>query len=107
MIDGIKRNSRIRLYSSEDRYNIEQGGGRSSLFTRSKNRACDGESRADHGKRIWRFRTGTRRDEQRGQGRNNSDSREAQESTEEDEASKGWTDHLIGNFTRVWQSTGW
>ena len=63
-----------RLYSSEDRYNIEQGGGRSSLFTGSKNRACDGESRADHGKRIWRVHTGTRRDEQHGQGRNNSDS---------------------------------
>ena len=29
---------------------------------------------ADHGKRIWRVHTGTRRDEQHGQGRNNSDS---------------------------------
>ena len=62
-----------RLYSLEDRYKIEQGGGRSSLFTGSKNRACDGESRADHGKRIWRVHTGTRRDEQHGQGRNNTE----------------------------------
>ena len=30
-----------RLYSSEDRYKIEQGGGRSSVFTGSKDRACD------------------------------------------------------------------
>ena len=60
-------------YSSDDRYKIEQGGGRSSLFTGSKNRACDRESRRDHGKRKWRVHTGTRRDEQRGQGRNNSD----------------------------------
>ena len=93
---------RGRLYSSEDRYKIEQGGGRSSLFTGSKNRACDGESRADHGKRIWRVHTSTRRDEQHGQGRNNSDSWEVQESTEEDETSKGWTDHLIRNPTSVW-----
>ena len=28
---------------------------------------------------------------------------EVQESTEEEEASKGWTDHLIGNFTSVWK----
>ena len=34
------------------------------MFTGSKNRACDGESRADHGKRIWRVHTGTRREEQ-------------------------------------------
>ena len=67
VIDGIKRNSRIYVGDSM----IEQGGGRSSLITESKNRACDGESRADHGKRIWRVHTGTRRD---GQGMNNSDS---------------------------------
>ena len=60
-------------YSSEDRFKVEQGG-RSSLFTGSKNRTCDGESRADHGKRKWRVHTGTRRDEQLGPGRNNSDS---------------------------------
>ena len=37
------------------------------MFTGSKDRACDRESREDHGKRIWRVHTGTRRDEQRGQ----------------------------------------
>ena len=68
------------------------------MFTGSKNRAYDGESRADHGKRIWRVHTGTGRDEQHGQGRNNSDSLEVQEFIEEDETSKGWTDHLIGNL---------
>ena len=31
---------------------IEQGGGRSNLFTGSKNRACDGESRTYHGTRL-------------------------------------------------------
>ena len=78
VIDGFKRNSAIyvgdsivrktdkRLSKGKDMY--------SSLFTGSKNRACDGESRADHGKRIWRVHTSTRRDEQHGQGRNNSDS---------------------------------
>ena len=45
--------------------------------------------------------TGTRRDEQHGQGRNDINSAEVQEPTEEDEASKGWTDNLIGNFTTV------
>ena len=52
-----------RLYSSEDRYKIEQGGGRSSVFTESKDRACDRESREDHGKRKGRDHTGTHRDE--------------------------------------------
>ena len=76
VIDGIKRNSRIYVgdsFISEDRLKIEQGGGRSSLFTGSKNRACDRESRTDHGKRKWRVHSGTLRDEQRGQGRNNND----------------------------------
>ena len=76
VIDGIKRNSRIYVGDSIVRKTdtiLSRGGGRSSLFTGSKNRACDGESRADHGKRIWRVNTGTRRDEQHGQGRNNSD----------------------------------
>ena len=35
-------------------------------------------------------------------GRNNSNSGEVQEPTEEDKASKGWTDNLIRNFTSVW-----
>ena len=73
------------------------------MSTGSKNRACDRESREDHGKRTWRVHTGTRRDEQHRQGRNNSNSGEVQETTEEDEASKGWTDTLIRNFTSVWK----
>ncbi len=74
--------------------------------TGSKNRACDRErerERVDHGKRKWRVHTGTHRNEQRRQGRNNSNSGEVQEPTKEDETSKGWTDHLIGNFTSVWK----
>ena len=69
------------------------------MFTRSKNRACDRESREDHGKRKWRVHTDKHRDEQRRQGKDNCDSGEVQEPTEEDEASKGWTDNLIRNFT--------
>ena len=38
-------------------------GGRSSVFTGSKDRACDRESREDHGKRKGRDHTGTHRDE--------------------------------------------
>ena len=45
----------------------------------------------------------TRRDEQRRQERNNSNSGEVQETTEEDEASKDWTDNLIRNCTSVWK----
>ena len=77
--------------------------GRSSLFTGSKNRARDRESRADHGKRKWRVHSDTHRDEERRQGRHNSISGEVQEPTEEDEASKGWTYHLIRNFASVWK----
>ena len=40
------------IYSKEDRYKIEQGEGRSSLFTGSKNRACDREGRAGHGEEM-------------------------------------------------------
>ena len=65
---------RWRLYHPENRYKTEQGGGRSRVFTGSKNRACDRESRGDRGKRKWRDHTSTRRDEQHGQGRNNGDS---------------------------------
>ena len=35
------------------------------MFTGSKNRACDRESREDRGKRKWRDHSGSRRDEQR------------------------------------------
>ena len=44
------------------------------MFPGSKDRACDGESREDHGMRKGRDHTSTRRDEQRRQGRNNGDS---------------------------------
>ena len=43
---------RWRLYHSENRFKTEQGGGRCSVFTGSKNRACDIESREDHGRGI-------------------------------------------------------
>ena len=72
------------------------------MSTGSKNRVCHRESREDHGKRKWRVHTGTHLDEQRRQGRNNSNSGEVKEPTEEDEASKGWRDNLIRNFTSVW-----
>ena len=64
-----------------------QGEGRSSLFTGSKDRACDRESREDHGKRKGRNHSGSRRDEQRGQGGDNGDCGQVQELTEEDEGS--------------------
>ena len=57
---------RWRLYHPENSYKTEQGGGRSSVFTGSKNRACDIESREDHGKRKLRDHTSTRWDEQHG-----------------------------------------
>ena len=49
--------------STDEKQKIEQGGGRSSVFTGSKDRACDRESREDHGKRKGRDHTGTHRDE--------------------------------------------
>ena len=53
VIDGIKRNATIYVgdYHPENRFKTEQGGGRRSVFTGSKNRACDRESREDRGKR--------------------------------------------------------
>ena len=67
VIEGFKRNSAIyvgdsivrktdsRLNKGEDVY--------SSVFTGSKDRACDSKSREDHGKRKGSDRTGTHRDE--------------------------------------------
>ena len=47
MIDGVKRNTRIYVGDSiirkKTRFKTEQGGGRSSVFTGSKNIACDRE----------------------------------------------------------------
>ena len=40
---------RWRLYHPENRFKAEQRGGRSSVFTGSKNRACDRESRGNGG----------------------------------------------------------
>ena len=59
------------------------------MFTGSKDRACDREreSREDHGKRKWRNHSGSRRDEQRGQGGDNGDCGQIEEATEEDEGS--------------------
>ena len=70
----------------------------------------------DHGKRTWRVHTGTHRDEQRRQGRNNSNSGEVQEPTEEEEASTGLDRYSYQEFDQCstdtgirsrWQSTGW
>ena len=67
VIEGFKRNSAIYVGDSivrkTDLYTIEQGRGLSSVFTGSKDRACDRESREDHGKRKGRELTGTHRDE--------------------------------------------
>ena len=72
MINGIKRNTTIYVGDSIIRKTDSRlsKGGRSRVFTGSKNRACDRESRDDHGKRKWRDHTSTRRDEQHRQGRN-------------------------------------
>ena len=54
------------------------------MFTGSKDRACDRESREDHVKRKGRNHSGSRRDEQSGQGGDNGDCGQVQELTEED-----------------------
>ena len=107
MIDGIKRKSRIFVGDF--------------IVTKTDTRLSKGEdvvvclpeSRIEHvAERVEQITGrgnggsilgGTHRDEQRRQGRNNSNSGEVQEPTEEDEASKGWTDNLIRNFTSVWK----
>ena len=68
VIDGIKRKSRIFVGDSivrktDTRLSKEEDV---VVFTGSKDRACDRESREDHGKRKGRDHTGTHRDEQRG-----------------------------------------
>ena len=70
VIDGIKRKSRIFVGDSivrktDTRLSKEEDVVR-SVFTGSKDRACDRESREDHGKRKGRDHTGSHRDEQRG-----------------------------------------
>ena len=58
-----------------------------SVFTGSKDGACDRERREDHGKRKGMNHSGSHRDEQRGQGGDNGDCGQVQELTEEDEGS--------------------
>ena len=87
VIGGIKRKLTIFVGDSIVRKTdarLSKGQDVVVFSTGSKNRACDRESRADHGKRKWRVHTGTHRDEQRRQGRNNSNIGEEQEPTEED-----------------------
>ena len=57
------------------------------MFTGSKDRACDRESREDDVKRKGRNHSGSCRDEQRGQVGDNGDREQIQEATEEDEGS--------------------
>ena len=52
------------------------------MFTGSHDRACDRESREYHVKRKWRNHSSSCRDEQRGQGGDNEDCGQVQESTE-------------------------
>ena len=80
VIYGIKRNSMIyvgdsivrktdtRLSKGEDVVVCLPGARIEHVTERER------ESSDDHGKRKWRVHSGTRRDEQRGQGRNNGDS---------------------------------
>ena len=70
------------------------------MFTGSKDRACDRESREDRGKRKGRNHSGSRRDEQRGQGRYDGYSEEIPGSTQEDETSENWPDHSVRDSTR-------
>ena len=72
MIDGIKRNYRIYVGDSIVRKTDTRLSKGEEVVVCLPG-ACDRESRRDHGKRKWRVHTGTHRDEQRGQGRNNSD----------------------------------
>ena len=75
VIDGTKRNCRIYVGDSIVRKtDTRLSRGEDVVVCLPGARLCDGESRADHGKRIWMVHTGTRRDEQHGQERNNSDS---------------------------------
>ncbi len=75
------------------------------MSTGSKNRACDRESRVDHGKRNWRVHTGRLH-----VGTNNADKEGTTAIVEKyrnllkktKQARVGQTDNLIRNFTSVW-----
>ena len=118
VINGFKRISTI--YVGDSIVMMTDTRLSKGTFTGSKNIACDREGSEGYGKGKWRVHTGTHRDEQHRQGRNNSNSGEVQEPNEEDEESKGGTDHLIRNFYQClvtgttdtgirsgWQSRGW
>ena len=70
------------------------------MFTGSKDRACDRESREDRGKRKRRNHSGSRRDKQRGQRRYDGYSEEIPGSTQEHETSESWPDHSVRDSTR-------
>ena len=65
VIEGFKRNSAIYVGDSIVRKTDSRlnKGEDVVVFTGSKDRACDSESREDHGKRKGRDHTGTHRDE--------------------------------------------
>ena len=65
----------------------------------SKDRACDGNDRAGHGRWHVRIDTSSHRDEQRGEGRCDGYSERIPESTHEDEASESWSDHSVRDST--------
>ena len=85
VIDGCKRTSTIYVGDSIVRKTDTRlsKGKEVVVFTGSKDRACDRESREDHGKRKGRNHSGSRRDEQRGQGGDNGDCGQVQELTDE------------------------
>ena len=104
VIDGFKRNSTIYVGDSIVRKTdtrLSKGKDVVACLPGARIEHVT-ESREDYGKGKWRVHTGTHRDEQHRKGRNNSNSGEVQEPTEEDEESKGGTDNLIRSFTSVW-----
>ena len=103
VIDGFKRNSTIYVGDSIVRKtDARLSKGKDVVVCLPGARIEHVTEREDYGKGKWRVHTGTHRDEQRRQGRNNSNSGEVQEPTEEDEESKGGTDNLIRSVTSVW-----
>ena len=103
VIDGCERTSTIYVGDSIVRKTDSRlGKGKDVVvcFSGSKDRACDRESREDRGKRKRRNHSGSRRDEQRGQGRYDGYSEEIPGSTQEDETSESWPDHSVRDSTR-------
>ena len=93
VIDGIKRKSRICVGESI----VGKTRGRRCRFSiGSKDRACDGKDRADHGRWQGRIHTRSHRCEQHGDGF----SEDTTQSTQEDEASESWPDYSVRSSTR-------